>query len=149
VTAGVIVVTLAQGLVLPAVVRWARLPHDTTVEQERQLAEMRATEEALSALDRLAEELDTDADVVDRMRREFDEHLRAAHAGEEGADGAAEPALRHEQQYAQLRLAVLAQKRATLLRLRDETRIDDTVLRQVQAQLDIEEVRLSRRESLD
>jgi monovalent cation/hydrogen antiporter len=48
-----------------------------------------------------------------------------------------------------LRLAVLAHKRATVLRLRDERRIDDTVLRQVQTRLDIEEVRLSRRELVD
>jgi monovalent cation/hydrogen antiporter len=36
-----------------------------------------------------------------------------------------------------------------VLRLRDERRIDDTVLRQIQARLDIEEVRLSRREQAD
>jgi CPA1 family monovalent cation:H+ antiporter len=41
---------------------------------------------------------------------------------------------------------VLAHKRATVLRLRDERRIDDIVLRQIQARLDVEEVRLSRRE---
>jgi CPA1 family monovalent cation:H+ antiporter len=36
-----------------------------------------------------------------------------------------------------------------VLRLRDERRIDDTVLRQVQARLDIEEVRLSQHEAVD
>jgi CPA1 family monovalent cation:H+ antiporter len=36
-----------------------------------------------------------------------------------------------------------------VVRLRDEGRIDDTVLRQVQTRLDIEEVRLSRRELTD
>jgi hypothetical protein len=36
-----------------------------------------------------------------------------------------------------------------VLRLRDERRIDDIVLRQIQARLDIEEVRLSRRETVD
>jgi hypothetical protein len=48
-----------------------------------------------------------------------------------------------------LRLALLAHKRATVVRLRDERRIDDVVLRQVQAALDIEEVHLSRREVAD
>jgi CPA1 family monovalent cation:H+ antiporter len=43
-------------------------------------------------------------------------------------------------------LALLARKRATVLALRDEQRIDDIVLRQFQTRLDIEEVRLSRRE---
>jgi hypothetical protein len=44
---------------------------------------------------------------------------------------------------------VIARKRATVVRLRDEQRIDDTVLRQVQARLDIEDVHLSRRELAD
>jgi len=44
---------------------------------------------------------------------------------------------------------VLAYKRATTLRLRDERRIDDIVLRQIQTRLDIEEVRLSRRETVE
>jgi monovalent cation/hydrogen antiporter len=68
----------------------------------------------------------------------------------EAGDGADdEPAVRHDQQYARLRLALVAHKRATLLRLHDERRIDDAVLREVQARLDIEEVRLSRRELLE
>ncbi|WP_406451896.1 hypothetical protein OH768_09250 [Streptomyces sp. NBC_01622] len=43
-------------------------------------------------------------------------------------------------------LALLARKHATVVRLRDEDRIDDSVLRQVQARIDLEEIRLSRRE---
>jgi hypothetical protein len=147
VTAGVIVVTLAQALLLPRVVRWARLPVDTSVREERLLADTLATEEAIEALPRLADELGTDPDVVARLRHEYDKHLRVVRAGGDGVDD--EPALRYEQQYTALRLAVLASKRATVVRLRDEQRIDDTVLRQVQTRLDIEEVRLSRREVVD
>ena len=65
----------------------------------------------------------------------------------DGADD--EPALRYDQQYTALRLAGIAHKRATMVRLRDQRRIDDAVLRQVQRRLDIEEVRLSRREVAD
>lgn len=148
VTAGVIVVTLvAQGLLLPSVVRWARLPRDTSAEQERHLAETLATEEALGAIPLLASALGTDPDIVSRLRREYEKHLRLLHAGDAGADD--EPALRYDQQYSALRLAVLARKRATVVRLRDERRIDDTVLRQIQARLDLEEVRLSGREVAD
>jgi len=57
--------------------------------------------------------------------------------------------LRHAQDYTALRLALLACKRATVIRLRDDHHIDDTVLRQVQAHLDSEEVRLSRHESTE
>jgi Na+/H+ antiporter len=148
VTCGVIAVTLVgQGLLLPVVVRWARLPHDTAVEQERHLAECLATQEALAAIPALAAEHDAEPQVVDRLYREYEEHLRVLRANDAGVDD--EPALRHEQQYAALRLAVLAHKRASVVRLRDERRIDDTVLRQIQNQLDHEEVRLSRREVID
>ena len=148
VTAGVIIVTLvAQGLVLPSVVRWAHLPEDTGVLEERQLAQRVATEEALAAMPMVAEELGTDPDVVDRLNREFEKHLHVLHAG--GEDAEDESAQRHDQHYTALRLALLARKRATVVRLRDENRIDDTVLRQIQARLDIEEVRLSERELVD
>lgn len=148
VTFGVIVVTLvAQSLVLPAVVRWARLPVDAGARQERQLADTVAAEEALDALPRVAAELGTDPLVVDRLRREFEKHLRLLRADGEDADD--EPALRFDRHYTELRLALLARKRATVLRLRDEQRIDDAVLRHVQARLDIEEVRLSRRDLVE
>ena len=148
VTAGVIVVTLVvQALLLPDVVRWARLPPDTSVEQERHLAETLATEEALAEIPRLAAELGTDAEIVNRLRREYEKHLRVLHAGDDGSDD--EPALRYDRQYSALRLAVLEHKRATVVRLRDQRRIDDTVLRQVERTLDLEEVRLARREDDD
>jgi hypothetical protein len=148
VTAGVIVVTLVvQGLLLPGVVRWARLPRDTHIEQERQLAEAVAAEEALSAMPQIAAELSTHPDVVERMRHEYEEHMRVLRANRAGATD--DPALRHDQHYTALRLALLAHKRATVVRLRDERRIDDAVLRQLQAALDIEEVHLSRREVAD
>ncbi|TDC75049.1 Na+/H+ antiporter [Streptomyces hainanensis] len=146
VTCGVIVVTLVgQGLLLPAVVRWARLPRDTSVDEERQLAQTAATEEALAALDDVAAELGTDPDVVRRLRDEYETHLLVTRAYQEGTGQ--EPALRHAEHYTALRLALLARKRATVLRLRDEQHIDDTVLRQLQSALDIEEVRLARRQS--
>ena len=141
VTAGVIALTLAQALVLPAVVRWARLPSDSTADQERHLAQTVATEEALAALPQLAAGLRTDPEVTDRLRREYQEHLHVLRAGTDEPDD--EPAERHNQQYADLRLAVLDRKRATMLRLRDEQRIDDTVLVRLQDRLDLEELRLS------
>jgi len=146
VTAGVVAVTLLQGLLLPRVVRWARLPRDTSVDEERRLTATLAAEEALAALPTVADELGTDPDVVERTRREYEEHL-----GVLGADGEEEdePVRRHDQQYSALRLALLVRKRATVVRLRDEQRIDDIVLRQFQSKLDIEEVRLSRRRVLE
>jgi CPA1 family monovalent cation:H+ antiporter len=144
VTTGVIVTTLVvPALILPAVVRWARLPPDTAVAQERQLAETLATQEALAALPQLADERQIDPAVTERLRREYEKHLTIL--GTDDGESADEAALHHARQNTALRAAVIANKRATVLRLRDEGRIDDTVLRQLQAQLDLEDVRLARR----
>jgi CPA1 family monovalent cation:H+ antiporter len=148
VTSGVIVVTLVvQGLLLPVLVRWARLPADTAVEDERRLAETVATEEALAAMDDVAGALGTDEAVVARMRAEYEEHLHALRADGDGSVD--DPARRAQEDYTALRLALLARKRATVVRLRDERRIDDTVLRRIQWRLDTEEVRLLRREVVE
>jgi CPA1 family monovalent cation:H+ antiporter len=148
VTSGVIVVTLVvQGLALPLVVRWARLPADTAVEEERHLAETVATEGALAAMDKIAAERGTDHRVVDRMRTEYEKHLGVLRAHGDEADP--NPGRRAEADFRSLRLGLLGHKRATVTRLRDEQHIDDTALRQIQAQLDAEEVRLSRRDLPD
>jgi monovalent cation/hydrogen antiporter len=145
VTTGVIVATLVvPALIMPAVVRWADLPRDTAVGQERHLAETTATETVLAELPGLAAEEGVDAAVLDRVRSEYEKQLRVLQAGESDRDD--EPALRYHQQYTALRAAALAVKRDTVLQLRDEARIDDTVLREIQARLDIEELRLSRRD---
>ncbi|WP_405717417.1 Na+/H+ antiporter [Streptomyces sp. NBC_01537] len=146
VTSGVIMLTLVvQGLLLPRVVRWARLPHDASAEEERSLAETTATEEALKALPDVAADLGTAPEVAEWTRHEYETHLRIARADDADDD----VVLRHKEDYTALRLALLARKRATVVRLRDENHIDDTVLRQVQAYLDIEEVRLSGAELSD
>ncbi|GAB2842157.1 Na+/H+ antiporter [Actinocorallia aurea] len=141
VTFGVIVVTvLVQGLLLPAVVRWARFPEDLSVGEERKLAETLSVEEALEALPRLVEDLRTSPEIAERLRLEYETHLAVLNADGEEAD----TALRRKRDDTALRLALVSCKRATVLRLRDDRRIDDTVLRQIQAILDIEEVRLTR-----
>ncbi|MBO0869529.1 MAG: Na+/H+ antiporter [Micromonosporaceae bacterium] len=146
ITTGVILVTLIQGLVLPSVVHWARLPADTTVDEERALANRVAAEEALAALPEIAARLGTDDHVVERTRMEYLTRLRML---EDPAGLEDDHDVRHETDYAALRLEMLARKRATVVRLRDERRIDDTVLRQLQSNLDVEEVRLRRREVVE
>lgn len=142
VTAGVVTLSLVvQGVLLPRVVRWAQFPVDTSAEDERVLAEQVATQVALDALPGVAESLGTEPGVVDRTRREYEEHLQAV--GEPG-DTADHPLQTASRQYADLRLALIARKRQAVVGLRDDRQIDDSVLRVVQAQLDVEELRLSR-----
>lgn len=142
VTAGVIVVTIVvQGILLPLVLRWAALARDTAIEQEKLLAQRTAAEEVLMDIDRLAAQLNTEAPVTERLRQEYATHLRVLDAGAGLVE--AEEELRHHQQYTALRLAVLENKRATMVRLRNEEHIDDTVLRQLQSTMDAEELRLA------
>jgi CPA1 family monovalent cation:H+ antiporter len=149
VTSGVIVVTLVvQGLALPMIVRWARLPDDPGPDRELHLAQITATEEALNALQSVAARLEVDDDVVDRARIEYSEHLDELRAAADHPDG--QP-ITHQgpTAYADLRLGLLAVKRAAVVRLRDERLIDDAVLRQVQWRLDIEERRLGEPEVVE
>lgn len=136
VTFGVILVTLlVQGLSMPAVVRWARLPADVDEQDERALMEQEATRAGLAALDARAGQLGSPAAVVDRVRASYEAHLGRLQGERETED--------EEHAEDQLRLALLADKRATVVHLRDSRRIDDTVLRWGLARLDAEEVRLS------
>jgi monovalent cation/hydrogen antiporter len=141
ITVGVIAVTLIQGIALPGVVRWARLPRDTMVEQERQLAETRATQAALDALPDVAERLGINREVADEARDDYARHLRALQAGNGGEVDA--ELVTHQQQYRELRRALIAHKRAAVIEMRDQGVIDDIVLRQLQTHLDREDVRLS------
>nr|WP_225955129.1 Na+/H+ antiporter [Kibdelosporangium phytohabitans] len=149
VAAGVIVVTLVvQGLLLPPVVRWANLPPDTRFDEERAMAILTSAEAAFEAMPKVAAQLGTDPLIIERTRREYEKRLKVLRRGDT-EDDEDHPYRRLENDYQALRLALITHKRQTIVRLRDERRIDDTVLRTIQAQLDIEEIRLSRREALE
>jgi monovalent cation/hydrogen antiporter len=137
ITLVVIVATLVvQGLTMPAVVRFARLPADPSELEEERLAERTMTEAGSDALPRLAQHLGTPEDIVERVRRQYEEaHPREPRDGSgpawvDGSEG-------------ELRRALIAKKREAVIRLRDTGDIDDTVLRRMQDRLDIEELRLS------
>ncbi|WP_138415894.1 Na+/H+ antiporter [Sinomonas gamaensis] len=143
ITAFVVVASLVmQGFALPKVIRWAHIPVDTSVKEELVLAQRTMAEEAFSAMPRLARELGIADDVVERIRVEYADHLSEMSAQYGANDD--DPAVLRSRQYSQLRLALITHKRATVVRLRDTRVIDDTVLRQIQSLLDVEEVRLVR-----
>jgi CPA1 family monovalent cation:H+ antiporter len=145
ITCGVIVLTLLQALLLPSVVRFARLPVDTSVAEELQFADAYTLDAAIDVLDTTAHELGSGPMVVQRVRHELDKQRRLLAAA--GADG--DPVVQHDDEYRSLFLALIGRRREALLELRDEQRIDDIVLRQVQARLDQEEVRFLRANLLE
>jgi Na+/H+ antiporter len=135
-TSVVILLTiLVQGTTLPVVVRWARLPEDTRRGEELQLARTRAAEAGIAALPRLAAELGVEGEHLERIRADYEEY--AQKVNDDSSDNAAARDLER-----QLRLAVLTRKRQAVTELRDANEIDDIVLRELQAAMDVEEVRL-------
>jgi CPA1 family monovalent cation:H+ antiporter len=136
----VIVLTLLQSLVLPAVVRFARLPVDASVAEELQYADEYSLDMAIDALDDTARELGSGETVVARVRHELDKERRLLAA----AGAVDDPVIELDDQYRALSLALIGRRREALLQLRDEQRIDDIVLRRVQRRLDQEEVRFLR-----
>ena len=76
ITCGVIVLTLLQALLLPSVVRFARLPVDTSVAEELQFADEYTLDAAIEALDTTASELGSGETVVERVRHELDKQRK-------------------------------------------------------------------------
>lgn len=129
---------LGLGRPPPRVIRWARLPEDTSVDDELHRARVAAATEALRAIPDLARAQGVEEQVADDLLEEVRSQLDLLTGEHEDID---EASARSEQART-LRLAVIAHKRRTVVHLRDQGVIDDTVLRQLQAHLDGEEIRL-------
>jgi NhaP-type Na+/H+ or K+/H+ antiporter len=141
ISAGVIVLTmLVQGPLLPAVVRWAKLP-DEPEDEELRLAELTIASAAASAVDQLAHELGTSAEVRGRVADEYRSHLSVIQALEGGS--VPDTTTQSHQEEITLRQAVLDRKREALLALRLAGTVDDTIARRLQTRLDVEEQRLT------
>ncbi|MFR9778741.1 Na+/H+ antiporter [Micromonospora sp. MS34] len=132
----IVLIMLVQGTTLPFVVGWAGLMGDEEREHEVRWARIRATEVALAALPQVAAELGASHDAVDRLRSDYEEHLNDVRSPQ------TEESAQERELARRLRLGVLDHKRREVTRLRDRNEIDDAVLRQLQAAIDIEEVRL-------
>jgi Na+/H+ antiporter len=141
-TFSVILVTLIlQGLTLPPLIRALGLAgavgHDSEEEEAR-----RSMIEA--ALARLEEERVKDgaefADVYDDLGQHYKERL-AKLTGEDNAEVGANPAT--YARYLALTRELLRAERQMAVKLRNEGRINDEVLRKVEHELDLSETRLS------
>ena len=133
VTFGVIVVTLvAQGLMLPAVIRWLALAKDAKLERAREHeAELAARREAIEIGHRRLEELlasrEFSADVAALLRARHDHRTRQLISDD----------LREA--VGELKLDLLQAEREFLFRLLREGRITDEARRRLERELDLEE----------
>ncbi|SEK94921.1 Na+/H+ antiporter [Nonomuraea pusilla] len=141
---------LVQGTTFPALIRRLRVSSEQEQYEDR-LAEAAAQQAALEAglaeLDRLVrEEGEPDEirkQVIDQLReKSWRRSLTAWErlGGGTGQGGAETPSTL----YRRLRRDMLRAEREVFVRLRDERRLDDEVLREVMAQLDFEEAILER-----
>jgi CPA1 family monovalent cation:H+ antiporter len=145
----VILVTLVgQGLTLPLVLRWLGLRADDEEAREESIARTEANEAALRELERLADVWPGHRELIDRVSEEYEHrasHRPAARAGNDGT-GSAEAGtadVDHERtEHLAILGAVISAEREAVIGLRDAAVISDDVLRRIERELDLEELRL-------
>jgi monovalent cation/hydrogen antiporter len=136
----VILATLVgQGLSLAPLIRWLDLQEDGSREREHAQAHQAAVHAALARLDELCmqpwvpeEYLTHLRSVYEQKSEDYTRRLNETGDTDESDGDRQEVKLR-------LRQEVLTAERAAVIRLRDQGRIDDEVLRQVERELDLEE----------
>ncbi|HEY1842818.1 MAG TPA: Na+/H+ antiporter [Mycobacterium sp.] len=136
----ILTTVLVQGSTLPAVVRWARIPEDLAHADELQLARCHGAQAALDALPLVTAELGVDEELQNRLHAEYKQHAALVKASGDGS--AAHDAEERSDVIRQVRLGVLEHKRRAITELRDQRRIDDIVLLELQSSMDLEEARL-------
>ncbi|MBX9642432.1 MAG: Na+/H+ antiporter, partial [Mycobacteriaceae bacterium] len=137
----ILVTVLVQGSTLPMVVRWARLPEDVARAEEVQLARTRGAEVALEALPEIAAEVDVGPKLLARLEKEYQEKALLAEADGDDSDDS-NHLTEARDKIREVHLRVLERKRQAITELRNQRRIDDIVLREIQQTMDLEEVRL-------
>jgi Na+/H+ antiporter len=136
----ILTTVLVQGSTLPAVVRWARIPEDESHADELRLARCHGAQAALDALPLVSAEVGIDEDLQNRLHAEYKKHAALVKASGDGS--APNDAEERSDLIRQVRLGVLEHKRRAITELRDQRRIDDIVLLELQASMDLEEARL-------
>jgi len=136
----ILVTVLVQGISLPAVVRWARIPDDVQHEREVQLARCRGTQAALDALPGLADAVGISDELRQQLQTEYEKRAAVVLATEDGSPNSR--LLKGKEKVLRVRLGVLEHKRREITALRNQNLIDDIVLRELQEEMDLEEVQL-------
>jgi NhaP-type Na+/H+ or K+/H+ antiporter len=139
----VILATLVgQGLSLVPVIRLLNLQEDGSREREYVQAHLAAAHAALIRLDELAAEEWVPQEYLTHLRSVYENKMKNFSTRIDGASAAGVQDGDHLTAQRRLRQEVLKAERATIIRLRDQRRIDDEVLRRVERELDLEEQRL-------
>jgi CPA1 family monovalent cation:H+ antiporter len=137
----VILATLVvQGLSLPLLIRWLGVEDDGSMEKEEREARLKANRAALGRLTDSSENDPAKADALERLRIEYEDHIRQMEGAEPQSAG--RPLRLFSSEYERLSHLALEQERRTIIQLRNENVINDEVLRRVQRDIDLAEARL-------
>ncbi len=140
ITFTVILVTLVgQGVSLPFVVRAVRLAEDDGARAEEQQARRELANQALRQIDALYEKWPGHRPLLDQLRATYQHRAEHAEQAELSPQSAAEQEL---VEHKQIRRSVIDAQREAVLLMRDRGSIDDDVLRSIERELDLEEVRM-------
>lgn len=137
----VILATLVvQGSSLPLLIRGLGVVDDNSMEKEEREARLQANQEALAKLNEIAEHNPAKADALDRLRVEYEDHIRQVLGAEPESAG---KSLRlFSSEYERLSYEALKVERKTIVKLRNQDVINDEVLRRIQRDIDLAEARL-------
>jgi CPA1 family monovalent cation:H+ antiporter len=137
----VILATLVgQGLTLGPLIRRLSIPRDEGLEEEERGARLETAHAAVAAMDRLVVQEGVPDALADPLREEYSWRIVALTDPETLQLRRETPEARNRRR---LRLAAIAAERERVLALRRNLVIGDEVLRRLQRELDLEEMRLS------
>ncbi len=143
----VILATLVvQGLSLPLLIRWLGVKDDGSMEKEEREARLKANQAALARLNAIGECEPTTADALQRLRVEYEDHIRQVEGAE--PESAGTPLRLFSSEFERLSHEALQVERRTILQLRNESVISDEVLRHIQVDIDLAEARLQQHHHL-
>ena len=149
IVAGVVLLSMVvQGMLLPLVIRWAKIPVDTTEEDEINNAVRTIIAESFDSVAEIGQEISAPQEIIDRIAEEqmYNASMyRNLHTIRKHGANAPEEARRiieASDLEKELRLRHLEKQREVLKRLRNERKIDMNVLHAIQEILDIEEIRV-------
>jgi CPA1 family monovalent cation:H+ antiporter len=78
---------VVQGLSLPLLIRWLGVEDDGSMEKEEREARLKANQAALARLNAIGEFEPTKADALQRLRVEYEDHIRQVEGAEPESAG--------------------------------------------------------------
>lgn len=139
VTFGVIVATLVgQGVSLPWLIRALPIDEDQALLREETEARQAALAAAVERLEGLAVEWPDHAELIEQLQAQYSHRGRHSERSHDASEEADRELIEHRQ----IRHELIQAERLAVIDLRDRGSISDEVLRRVERELDLEELRM-------